>query len=173
MKARIADAHIIGIRSRTHLTADVLEHAKRLIAVGCYCIGTNQVDLGAAERLGVPVFNAPYSNTRSVAELVIAETIMLLRGIPQQQCALPSRRLDEVRRRQLRSTRQGHWHRRLRPHRHTGRRAGRKPGHARDFPRHRIQALARQCARCGQSGRLARTCGCGHAARAGNTFDAN
>jgi D-3-phosphoglycerate dehydrogenase len=84
LKVRVADAHIIGIRSRTHLTADILEHAKRLIAVGCYCIGTNQVDLGAAERLGVPVFNAPYSNTRSVAELVIAETIMLLRGIPQR-----------------------------------------------------------------------------------------
>ena len=84
LKARIADAHIVGIRSRTHLTADVLDHAKRLIAVGCYCIGTNQVQLDAAAKLGIPVFNAPYSNTRSVAELVIAETIMLLRGIPQK-----------------------------------------------------------------------------------------
>ncbi|MDW2980735.1 phosphoglycerate dehydrogenase [Rhodanobacter sp. KK11] len=84
LKARIADAHIIGIRSRTHLTAEVLAQAKRLIAVGCFCIGTNQVDLDAARRLGVPVFNAPYSNTRSVAELVIAEAIMLLRGIPQK-----------------------------------------------------------------------------------------
>ncbi|EIL97859.1 D-3-phosphoglycerate dehydrogenase [Rhodanobacter thiooxydans] len=88
LKARIADAHIVGIRSRTQLTAEVLAQAKRLIAVGCFCIGTNQVDLGAARRLGVPVFNAPYSNTRSVAELVIAEAIMLLRGIPQKnaQC---------------------------------------------------------------------------------------
>jgi D-3-phosphoglycerate dehydrogenase len=84
LRARIADAHIVGIRSRTQLTADVLAEAKRLIAVGCFCIGTNQVDLGAARRLGVPVFNAPYSNTRSVAELVIAEAIMLLRGIPQK-----------------------------------------------------------------------------------------
>lgn len=85
---RIADAHIVGLRSRTQLTAEVLRHAKRLIAAGCFCIGTNQVDLGEAERLGVPVFNAPYSNTRSVAELVIAEAIMLLRGIPQRsaQC---------------------------------------------------------------------------------------
>jgi D-3-phosphoglycerate dehydrogenase len=85
---RIADAHIVGLRSRTQLTANVLRHAKRLIATGCFCIGTNQVDLGEAERLGVPVFNAPYSNTRSVAELVIAEAIMLLRGIPQRsaQC---------------------------------------------------------------------------------------
>ena len=85
---RIADAHIVGLRSRTQLTAEVLRHAKRLIAAGCFCIGTNQVDLPEAERLGIPVFNAPYSNTRSVAELVIAEAIMLLRGIPQRnaQC---------------------------------------------------------------------------------------
>jgi D-3-phosphoglycerate dehydrogenase len=84
LKSRIADAHIVGIRSRTHLSDDVLAQAKRLIAVGCFCIGTNQVDLTAARKLGVPVFNAPYSNTRSVAELVIAEAIMLLRGIPQK-----------------------------------------------------------------------------------------
>ncbi|HAI93183.1 MAG TPA: phosphoglycerate dehydrogenase [Xanthomonadaceae bacterium] len=85
---RIAEAHIVGIRSRTHLNAEVLAHAKRLIAVGCFCIGTNQVDLEAAELAGIPVFNAPYSNTRSVAELVIAEAIMLVRGIPQKsaQC---------------------------------------------------------------------------------------
>ena len=85
---RIAEAHIIGIRSRTQLSAEVLSHAKRLIAVGCFCIGTNQIDLEAAQLAGVPVFNAPYSNTRSVAELVIAETIMLARGIPQKnaQC---------------------------------------------------------------------------------------
>jgi D-3-phosphoglycerate dehydrogenase / 2-oxoglutarate reductase len=84
LKARIADAHIVGIRSRTQLSEAVLAQAKRLIAVGCFCIGTNQVDLTAARKLGVPVFNAPYSNTRSVAELVIAEAIMLLRGIPQK-----------------------------------------------------------------------------------------
>ncbi|HEV7122570.1 MAG TPA: phosphoglycerate dehydrogenase [Rhodanobacter sp.] len=88
LKARIADAHIVGLRSRTQLTDEVLAQARRLIAVGCFCIGTNQVNLDAARRLGVPVFNAPYSNTRSVAELVIAEAIMLLRGIPQKnaQC---------------------------------------------------------------------------------------
>lgn len=84
LKQRIADAHIVGIRSRTQLTEDVLTQAKRLLAVGCFCIGTNQVNLTAARKLGVPVFNAPYSNTRSVAELVIAEAIMLLRGIPQK-----------------------------------------------------------------------------------------
>ncbi len=87
LKARIADAHIIGIRSRSQLTEEVLAQARRLIAVGCFCIGTNQVDLGAARKLGIPVFNAPYSNTRSVAELVIAEAIMLLRGIPQKNAA--------------------------------------------------------------------------------------
>ncbi|AVY67117.1 phosphoglycerate dehydrogenase [Xanthomonas translucens] len=84
LKARIAEAHIVGIRSRSQLSAEVLAQAKRLIAVGCFCIGTNQVDLDAAELAGIPVFNAPYSNTRSVAELVIAEAILLLRGIPQK-----------------------------------------------------------------------------------------
>ncbi|MCL2912488.1 phosphoglycerate dehydrogenase [Shewanella corallii] len=80
----ISDAHFVGIRSRTQLTAEVLRHAEKLVAVGCFCIGTNQVDLKAAETLGVPVFNAPFSNTRSVAELVLGEIIMLLRGIPQR-----------------------------------------------------------------------------------------
>jgi D-3-phosphoglycerate dehydrogenase len=84
LKRRIADAHIVGIRSRTHLSADVLAQARRLIAVGCFCIGTNQVDLDAAELAGIPVFNAPYSNTRSVAELVVAQAILLMRGIPQK-----------------------------------------------------------------------------------------
>ncbi|TCV94888.1 D-3-phosphoglycerate dehydrogenase [Luteibacter rhizovicinus] len=84
LKRAIADAHIVGIRSRTHLSEEVLAEAKRLIAVGCFCIGTNQVDNVTAEKLGVPVFNAPYSNTRSVAELVIAETILLIRRIPEK-----------------------------------------------------------------------------------------
>lgn len=79
---KIKDAHFIGIRSRTQLTQEVLSHAKKLLAIGCFCIGTNQVDLDAARRLGIPVFNAPFSNTRSVAELVLAEIIMLMRGIP-------------------------------------------------------------------------------------------
>ena len=78
---RIGSVHMLGIRSRTHLTAKVLEAATRLFSVGCFCIGTNKVDLKAARRLGIPVFNAPYSNTRSVAELVIGEIIMLMRGI--------------------------------------------------------------------------------------------
>ena len=78
----ISDAYFVGIRSATHLTAEVLRHAQKLMAVGCFCIGTNQVDLECAQDRGIPVFNAPFSNTRSVAELVIAEAILLMRGIP-------------------------------------------------------------------------------------------
>ena len=80
-------AHFIGIRSRTQLTRRVFENAPKLVAVGCFCIGTNQVDLKAAQEHGVAVFNAPFSNTRSVAELVIAEAILLLRGIPEKNAA--------------------------------------------------------------------------------------
>ncbi|MDG4596488.1 MAG: phosphoglycerate dehydrogenase [Candidatus Contendobacter sp.] len=80
----IADSYFVGIRSATQLTARIFENAPRLIGVGCFCIGTNQVDLDAAQERGVPVFNAPFSNTRSVAELVLAEIVLLLRGIPQR-----------------------------------------------------------------------------------------
>ncbi|HEX2920519.1 MAG TPA: phosphoglycerate dehydrogenase [Bacteroidales bacterium] len=81
---KIEQTHIIGIRSRTELTADVLSKAQKLIAVGCFSIGTNQVNTIHAKMMGIPVFNAPFSNTRSVAELVIAECIMLMRGIPEK-----------------------------------------------------------------------------------------
>ena len=81
---KVSGAHIIGIRSRTQITAEVVAQARKLITIGCFCIGTNQVDLEAAQLAGIPVFNAPYSNTRSVAELVVAEAIMLMRGIPQK-----------------------------------------------------------------------------------------
>jgi D-3-phosphoglycerate dehydrogenase / 2-oxoglutarate reductase len=81
---KIKDAHFVGIRSRTQLTEEVFAAAEKLIGVGCFCIGTNQVDLEAATRHGVAVFNAPYSNTRSVAELVLAEAILLLRGVPDK-----------------------------------------------------------------------------------------
>ncbi|GHB12712.1 phosphoglycerate dehydrogenase [Salinicola rhizosphaerae] len=81
---KIRDVHFIGIRSRTQLTEKVFAAAEKLTAVGCFCIGTNQVDLNAALKRAIPVFNAPYSNTRSVAELVLAEAIMLLRGIPEK-----------------------------------------------------------------------------------------
>jgi D-3-phosphoglycerate dehydrogenase len=79
--------HMVGIRSRTQLTAEVIESASRLMMIGCFCIGTNQVDLLPAARRGIPVFNAPHSNTRSVAEMVIAEMIMLLRKLGDKNTA--------------------------------------------------------------------------------------
>ncbi|MGJ4891806.1 phosphoglycerate dehydrogenase [Bradyrhizobium sp. HKCCYLRH3099] len=81
LKRMLSGVHMLGIRSRTNLTADVLQAADRLMVVGCFSVGTNQVDLDAAKRFGIPVFNAPYSNTRSVAELTIAEVVMLMRRI--------------------------------------------------------------------------------------------
>ncbi|WP_293224614.1 phosphoglycerate dehydrogenase [Ottowia sp.] len=87
LRRKLADAHFVGIRSRTQLTAEVLAHAPKLVAIGAFCIGTNQIDLKAASERGIAVFNAPYSNTRSVAELVLAEAILLLRGIPARNAA--------------------------------------------------------------------------------------
>ncbi|GAB3214427.1 phosphoglycerate dehydrogenase [Pseudaeromonas pectinilytica] len=79
---KIRDVHFVGIRSRSNLTEQVLASAQKLVAIGCFCIGTNQVNLKAAAARGIPVFNAPFSNTRSVAELVLGEILLLLRGIP-------------------------------------------------------------------------------------------
>lgn len=79
--------HFLGIRSRTQLDAAAIAAADRLTAVGCFCIGTNQVDLQTAQRAGIPIFNAPFANTRSVAEMALAEIIMLMRGIPQKNAA--------------------------------------------------------------------------------------
>lgn len=87
LNARIGDVQFVGIRSRTQLTADVFSHAPKLAAVGCFFIGTNQVDLQAARERGIVVFNAPFSNTRSVAELVLADAILLLRGVPAKNAA--------------------------------------------------------------------------------------
>lgn len=84
---RLRDAHVLGIRSRTKISAQAIAQAEKLVAIGCFCIGTDQVDLVAAEQRGIPVFNAPFSNTRSVAELVIGEIILLCRGIPQRSAA--------------------------------------------------------------------------------------
>ena len=83
----IKDVHILGIRSKTQITKNVLNAAKKLQAIGCFCIGVNQVDLKTATKNGVAVFNAPYSNTRSVAELVIGLSIMLIRRIPDKNKA--------------------------------------------------------------------------------------
>ena len=87
LEQKIKDVHIIGIRSRTQITGNILKKAKKLFAIGCFSIGTNQVDLNAAKNHGIPVFNAPFSNTRSVAELVIAEIIMLMREVPSKNAA--------------------------------------------------------------------------------------
>ena len=83
----IKDVHLLGIRSKTQITPKILAAAKKLQAIGCFCIGVNQVDLKAATNAGVVVFNAPYSNTRSVAELVIGLAIMLIRRIPDKSKA--------------------------------------------------------------------------------------
>ena len=88
LKAALKDVHFVGIRSRTRLTDDAIAGSKKLMAVGAFCIGTNQIDLEAAMMRGIPVFNAPFSNTRSVAELVLAEIIFLLRGIPAKNALL-------------------------------------------------------------------------------------
>ena len=81
LRQAVKGVSLLGIRSRTQLTEDVLASADQLLAVGCFSVGTNQVDLQAARKRGIPVFNAPFSNTRSVAELVIGEIVMLLRRI--------------------------------------------------------------------------------------------
>ncbi|KPD03264.1 phosphoglycerate dehydrogenase [Moellerella wisconsensis] len=83
LKEAIKDARFVGIRSRTHLTEEIFAVAEKLVAVGCFCIGTNQVDLNAAAVRGIPVFNAPFSNTRSVAEMVLGQLLLLMRRIPE------------------------------------------------------------------------------------------
>jgi D-3-phosphoglycerate dehydrogenase len=95
LKEAIKGVHILGIRSRTQITQDVLDAADRLIGVGCFSVGTNQVDIDAARRSGIPVFNAPFSNTRSVAELVIGEIVMLLRRIVPRSNAAHDGRWDK------------------------------------------------------------------------------
>ncbi|MCO5248501.1 MAG: phosphoglycerate dehydrogenase [Chitinophagales bacterium] len=80
----IENYHIVGLRSKTNLTETVLEKANKLLSIGAFCIGTNQIDLDTARDKGIAVFNSPYSNTRSVAELIIANSIMLLRRIPER-----------------------------------------------------------------------------------------
>lgn len=81
---KVKDAHFIGLRSRTQITEKVVDAAQKLVAIGCFCIGTNQVNLEATQRRGIPVFNAPFSNTRSVAELVLGQLILLLRQVPSK-----------------------------------------------------------------------------------------
>jgi len=84
LRRLLAEAHVLGIRSQTKLNAETLAAARRLFCIGCFCIGTNHVDVDAAKRKGIPVFNAPYANTRSVAELVLGEIVMLMRRVPEK-----------------------------------------------------------------------------------------
>src|SRR5438046_4194295 len=95
LKEAIKGVHLLGIRSRTQITTDILDAADRLIAIGCFSVGTNQVDVDAARRSGIPVFNAPFSNTRSVAELVIGEIVILLRRIVSRSNAAHQGRWDK------------------------------------------------------------------------------
>src|SRR5580704_16691814 len=81
LASRIEDVHVLGIRSKTQVTERILGSARRLLTLGCFCIGTNQVDLAGANKRGIPVFNAPFSNTRSVAEMIMAEIVMLSRKL--------------------------------------------------------------------------------------------
>jgi D-3-phosphoglycerate dehydrogenase len=84
LKEKIRDVHVLGIRSKTQITEEALSEARRLLTIGAFCIGTNQIDLQAAKLRGIPVFNAPFGNTRSVAEMVLAEIVMLSRGLAQR-----------------------------------------------------------------------------------------
>src|SRR5262245_57508100 len=88
MREALQRADLVGIRSKSRLDAELIRESDRLLAVGCFCIGTDQVDLGAARRQGIAVFNAPFSNTRSVAELTIAEIIVLSRRLGDKSAAL-------------------------------------------------------------------------------------
>lgn len=93
--AELADVSLLGIRSKTQVSRRVLEQAPRLLAIGAFCIGTNQIDLRAATELGIAVFNAPFSNTRSVVELALAEMILLMRGIPDKNRMLHAGQWDK------------------------------------------------------------------------------
>ncbi len=91
LREKLKDIHILGIRSKTHVTAEAIADAKRLLTIGCFCIGTNQVQLDVMKKKGIPVFNAPFGNTRSVAELMISEIIMLARQLGQRNIEMHSK----------------------------------------------------------------------------------
>jgi len=96
LKARIQDVHALGIRSKTKVTDAVLAEAKRLLCVACFCIGTDQVDLQAAEKRGIPVFNSPFSNSRSVAELMVGEIICLARKLGDKNKEMHAGKWDKT-----------------------------------------------------------------------------
>ena len=135
---------LLGIRSQTHVTERVLAAAPDLLAVGAFCIGTNQVDLAAAAKRGIAVFNAPFSNTRSVVELAVAEIISLARQLPEKNAKMHAGRVGQVREGRPRGSRPQARHHRLREHRHPAERHRRVPRHVGVLLRHRRQARDRQ-----------------------------
>jgi len=129
LSERLADVAILGIRSKTRLSQRALASAKRLLAVGAFCIGTNQIDLAACGYKGVAVFNAPFSNTRSVVELALAEIILLMRGIPEKLRLMDRGGVGQISQSCQRSTRQTARYHRLWQHRHAVIGAGGIAGH--------------------------------------------
>jgi D-3-phosphoglycerate dehydrogenase len=169
----LADAHVLGIRSKTEVTPRVLAHAPKLLSVGCFCIGTNQVALKDAKRVGLPVFNSPFSNTRSVAELTIAETIALSRRLTEKSQLVHKGVWDksaagahEVRGRTLGIVGYGHIG-------SSSERPGRSDGHARDLPRHRLETADGQRPAGAHPGGRAQGRRRRHAARARDRATAN
>ncbi len=146
--------------------------ARRLLTVGCFCIGTNQVDLAGANRRGIPVFNAPFSNTRSVAELIVAEIVMLSRHLGDRVREMHAGQWRKVATGSLRDPRQDARHRRLRPHRPAGRRPRRGRGDARRLLRHRGPTADGQQPRDQDARRAPRAERLRHAPRAGDAADA-
>ena len=154
--ARIEGVSILGIRSKTQVTARVLAAANRLIGIGAFCIGTNQIDLAEAMKKGVAVFNAPYSNTRSVVELALAEIIVLARRVPEKNPQMHRGEWEQVERRRLvRDSGQNAGHRGLRQHRGAALGAGRSRGPEGDVLRRGRKAPARQRREVQDPGRIA------------------
>ena len=163
--AAIGDVHLLGIRSGTHVTERVLDAAPGLLAIGAFCIGTNQIDLAAASRHGVAVFNAPFSNTRSVVELALAEIIALTRRLTDKNAQMHAGVWDKSAAGSARGARPAARHRRLRQHRRPALRARRGPRHDRVLLRHRRQARPRQRPALRHPRRAARAVRRGHPAR--------
>ena len=156
---------LLGIRSGTHVTGRVLDAAPELVAIGAFCIGVNQIDLAAASRRGMAVFNAPFSNTRSVVELAVAQIIAMARRLPEKNAQMHAGGVGQVGGREPRGARPHAGHRRLRQHRHPVVGAGRGPGHDRVLLRHRRQAGDRQRAVLLDADRAAGAGGDGQPAR--------
>ena len=140
----VKGVHLIGIRSKTQITKNVIEAADKLLAVGAFCIGVNQVDLSAATEKGVAVFNAPYSNTRSVAELIIGLCVMLIRKIADKNAAAHKGEWLKDAKGSYRTPREDARNYRLRQYRFAGLDHGRGVRDECSLLRHRHKAAARK-----------------------------